>query len=85
MAYSEIDLTYVLFNSNILHEYGCCKLVVNDEVVWDDDVEMDEYIKFEDALNMYKDSHPNWEDYRVVDIDIQIVHIHHSIISIYCE
>lgn len=80
-----ITLAEVLFYSNILNRFGCCKLIINDEVVWDDDVDWNRYVKFEDAINRYTLSNPNCTSYKVTDINIQIVHMHHSIISIRCE
>ena len=78
-------LQKVFFDSDILNEFGCCKLIINDEVVWDDDVEWSEYIRFTDALERYMTTHSDWESYKVIDINIKIVHLHHSIISVSCE
>ena len=80
-----ITLADVLFESHVLDEFGCCKLIINDEVIWDDDVDWNEYIKFANAVNKYTETHPNWSSCKVFDIDIQIVHMHHSIINIHCE
>lgn len=80
-----ITLADVLFESHVLDEFGCCKLIINDEVIWDDDVDWDKYVKFSDAVNRYTKANPNWENLKVFDINIQIVHMHHSIINIYCE
>lgn len=35
---SEITLQEALFDSGIINEFGCCKIFINDEVLWDDDV-----------------------------------------------
>lgn len=80
-----ITLTEVLFDTDILKDFGCCKLIINDEVIWDDDVEWNEYVRFEDAINRYIASNPNCRNYKVFDVNIKIVHMHHSIISIRCE
>ena len=80
-----ITLQKVLFDTDILDEFGCCKLIIDDEVVWDDDVEWNKYVRFTDALDRYFASHKDWDNYRVVDVNIQVVHFHHSIISIHCQ
>ena len=80
-----VTLPKVLFESDIIDEFGCCKLVIDDEVIWDDDVEWSKYIRFTDALERYFAANPNWGNYKIVDVNIKIVHFHHSIISIHCE
>lgn len=80
-----ITLSDVLFESHVLNEFGCCKLIINNEVIWDDDVDWNEYVRFEDAVNRYISSNSNCMNYKVFDINIKIVHMHHSIISICCE
>ena len=80
----EITLNQILFDSDLLDEFGCCKLSINGEVVWDDDVEWNKYVKFSDALERYMANHKDWESYKVLNIDIQVVHFHHSVVSIYC-
>lgn len=79
-----ITLADVLFESRVLDEFGCCKLIINDEVIWDDDVDWNEYVRFEDAINRYTEGNKNWENRKVFDVNIQIVHMHHSVISIHC-
>lgn len=81
---SEITLQEALFYSGIINEFGCCKILINDEVLWDDDVDIRKYISLEGAWEKYQKSHLNYKDYRVTRIDIEIVSFHHSIISVYC-
>ena len=85
MTVSEITLDDVLFDSDVLDKFGCCKLLINDEVMWDDDTDWNEYISFTDAWVKYIKTHPDWKNYRIRDINIQIVHFHHSIINISCD
>lgn len=82
---SEITLQEALFDSGIIDKFGCCKIFINDEVLWDDDVYIWEYIPLEEAWENYRVTHLDCEDYRVIKIDIEIVDFHHSIISVYCE
>ena len=81
MVSSTINLRELLFYSNIFHEFGCCKILVNDEIIWDDDIDFEHYVRFNDACNKYLIKHPNC---MVSNINIQIAHFHHSIISITC-
>lgn len=82
---SEITLQEALFDSGIINEFGCCKIFINDKILWDDNVEMWKYISLKDAWAKYRATHLNYEDYKVIKIDIEIVDFHHSIISVYCE
>lgn len=81
MINSTVNLRELLFESNIFYEFGCCKVLVNDEIVWDDDVDFEHYVEFGDACEEYLAEH---SDYIVTNIEINIVHFHHSIISITC-
>lgn len=85
MTNLNITLDKILLYSDILNEFGCCKLIINDKVIWDDDVEWNKYVKLSDALERFFAKNPNWNNYKINDVDIKIVHFHHSIISIYCE
>lgn len=82
---SEITLQEALFDSGIIDKFGCCKIFIDDEILWDDEVEMWQYVSLEDAWEKYRKSHSKYKNYKVTKIDIEIVHFHHSIISIYCE
>lgn len=82
---SEITLQEALFDSGIIDKFGCCKIFINNEVLWDDDVALWKYIRLEEAWEKYRATHLNYEDYKVTKIDIEIVDFHHSIISVYCE
>jgi hypothetical protein len=82
---SEITLQEALFDSGIIDKFGCCKIFINDKVLWDDDVALWEYIRLEEAWEKYKIIHSDYKDYRVIKIDIEIVDFHHSIIRVYCE
>ena len=85
MTNSTITLRQILFGSDLLDDFGCCKLIINDEVIWDDDVDCYKYVRFTDALERFFATHSDWESYRVTDINIQIVHLHHSIVSVRYE
>ncbi len=82
---SEITLQEALFYSGIIDKFGCCKIFINDEILWDDEVYIWEYVSLEEAWEEYQVAHLNYENYKVTKIDIEIVHFHHSIISVYCE
>jgi hypothetical protein len=82
---SEITLQEALFDSGIIDKFGCCKIFINDKVLWDDDIALWEYIRLEEAWEKYKATRLNYEDYKVIKIDIKIVDFHHSIIRVYCE
>ena len=81
MNKSKITLEEMLFNSHIFDEFGCCKLFVNDEIVWDDDVDFEHYVTFLSAISKYLTEH---QDYVVTDINIKIIDFHHSIVGIKC-
>lgn len=81
MNNSTITLEEVLFDSHIFSEFGCCKLIINNEVAWDDDVDFEHYVVFTNALVKCIEKYP---DYVVTDINIKIIDFHHSIISIEC-
>ena len=81
MINSSITLKDVLFDFNMTYEFCCLKLLVNGEVVWDDDVDINNYVEYDDACKEYLSEHP---DLVVINIDIQIVSFHHSIINITC-
>lgn len=81
MIYSSVSLKDVLLDFNTTYEFGCLKLLINGEVVWDDDVSINEYVEYGDACRKYLSEHP---DLVVINLNIQIADFHHSIISITC-
>ena len=84
MYNSSLTLAQAIFGTNLLNDLGCCKLLINDIILWDDDVPVDSYVRLEDAWNAYCTIHWDWDAYRVVNIYISIVDQHHSIINLQC-
>ncbi len=85
MVCSEIRLKDVLCETDIVDEFCCCKLLVNNMVVWNNFDNFDEYVEFEQALSAYLSTHSYLENYVVTKINIKIVDFHHSIINIRCK
>lgn len=85
MINSEIRLKDVLCGSSIIDEFCCCKLLINNKVIWSDFCDLDEYVGFEHALHMYLSGNTDLENYVVTKINIKIVDFHHSIINIRCK
>lgn len=82
---TELNLHDVLFYTDLLNCFNCVKLIINDEVVWDDGVGIADFIRLEDAWEKYKNNNIDWEKYMVTDVNIKIVQFHHSIVSVNCE
>ena len=77
---SELKLSDWDYLNKIVSDFGCCKLFVNDICVWDDAVEVSEYVPYTDALNNFFEEHAEFKNSYIKTIDIDIVHFHHSII-----
>ena len=55
----------------------------NDELVWTDDLNFEDYISPGMAIERYEEKHPEWSLSRVYDLKIEIVDFHHSIVRMY--
>ena len=76
---SELGLMEAL--NDVLRNYGPVKIYYNNELIWDDDLSLDEgWITLYEAIEKFKMSNPKWEKIKVRSIKIDIVQFHHSIV-----
>lgn len=59
------------------------KIFWNDEIIWDDDLDITYWKSYEEAIKDFAEANPNYGDYIVEDIGIAIVEYHHSHIYLY--
>lgn len=55
----------------------------NDEIIWDDNVELNKWENPKAAFSLWAACHPNYKNYMVESINIEIVEFHHSIVRMY--
>lgn len=65
------------------HMFLPIKLYWNDKLVWDDDVNAEDWVRPEVAIERYKETLPGFAYRRVYDIKIEVVDFHHSIVRMY--
>lgn len=69
----------------------CCdqwapiKLYWNGELIWDDDVDFEEWINPANAITIFENEHGVIRHKMVYKIEIEIVDFHHSIVRMYGE
>lgn len=57
----------------------------NDELIWDDTVDYNEWISPKDAFRIFVVGHPKYREYMVHSLNIEIVDYHHSVVHMYGE
>lgn len=64
---------------------GCSMIQIywNDEIIWDDNVDIEDWVAFPFAFKKWKERNPNYKNYMVENINIEIVEFHHSIVRMY--
>lgn len=77
---SSVKLTETYLD-NLTSIFNCCKLYIDNSCVWDDTVDVENYITYTCAIENFFRSHLNDNMY-VKSIKIKVVEFHHSIIKI---
>ena len=75
------ELGFMVALNDVLRNYGPVKIYYNNELVWDDDLSIEEgWITLYESIEKFKVTHPNWDKIMVTGIKIDIVQFHHSIV-----
>ena len=61
---------------------GPVKIYYNDELVWDDDLEIGYWIPLDEAMDNFKYV-KDWDNVRITDIQMTIVSFHHCILNLF--
>jgi hypothetical protein len=77
------DLDIVEAWSTILMNHNPIQIYWNDDIIWDDNVDLGDWISLPLAFKKWKEYNPNYKKYMVENINIEIVEFHHSIVRMY--
>ena len=76
---SELTLSEVLTKTN---NFSPVKVFYNGEVIWDDELYVENYIPYHKAIINYKKKNKYFNYYKVTNINIEITDYHHIIVYI---
>ena len=76
---SEFTLSEVLCKAD---SFSPIKVFYNGEIIWDDDVDTENWIPYHKAIVIYKKKHKYFKYYKVTNINISITDYHHCILYI---
>lgn len=79
------NLTITETWNKCMDSFAPIKIYWNDEIIWDDDLPLSEWLNPKAAFTEWAACHPDYKLYIVKNINIEIVDFHHSVVKIYGE
>ena len=76
--FNMVDFWYI-----VLEAFNCIQIYWNDEIVWDDNVDIENWKCPEDAFQKWQKRNPNCRKYMVENINIEMIEFHHGIVRMY--